>query len=140
MRVFLCSEDDPCFGAIFLTFSSNIQYKIGWCTAKLNLPIQPPTAKNKIWRVAKDSNSLIITCNTVEVLVYNISSSDKTKCLKDYVVTQIKFSGPEVNGEIDTASDFYSSDITWFGKFYSNIYQQNVYKYTRPNLPLTSYY
>ena len=94
---------------VYLYFTPTLQYYLGYCsTYYTNLPVTPPSANNKVWRITLTKTAgvrLVIHCNEVEVL--NILMSDSTCDNSEWStywnndVTKIKFAS------VDTASDYY---------------------------------
>ena len=94
---------------VFLYFTSTPQYLLSYCTSPTNLPVTPPSATDKIWRITLTRTAgvrLVIHCNDVEVLNTLLSDATcsynsrwSTYWSKD--VAKIKFSSS------DTASDYY---------------------------------
>ena len=89
-----------------MRFTSPIKYSIGQCTATDELtvmPVQPGDEVDKIWTIRKNTTTLSIECNGVEVLNYHFSDSSDTDCVTKWAgdVMKIKFS------QLDTASDGY---------------------------------
>ena len=86
-------------GEVNLIFTSNLQYLIDWCgTTYTNLPVTPPSADDKVWRITLTRTAgvrLVIHCNNVEVL--NTLISEATCSRSDWStywsrdVTKIQF-------------------------------------------------
>ena len=98
-------------GRIRLYFTSTLKYWLTYCTTSYtNLPVTPPSATDKVWRITLTRTAgvrVVIHCNDVEVLNTLVSEATcsgsgwNTYWSKD--VTKIKFySG-------DTASDYYGT-------------------------------
>ena len=106
--VFFSSAGGGHAGGVYLRFTSTLQYYVGWCRDWTNLPVTPPSAADKVWRITLTraaSVRLVIHCNDVKVL--NTLLSEAT-CRWSYwskywskEVTKIRF---DVS---DTASDYY---------------------------------
>eukprot|EP00116_Pleurobrachia_bachei_P012374 sb/3472636/ len=93
---------------VIVSFSSPMQYSIGYCTSSLtDLPVQPPVEVDKIWTITKTETALIITCSNVEVLNFLFADSSESQCVSRWGrdMEQIMFihSG--------TASDFYKAGV-----------------------------
>ena len=132
LRFFTHDDNGTELASFTLNFTSpTIKYRLGkcefdgkrWITEVL---AEPPTDNRKVWRFAKNSSTLTVTCNAVDVLVVLFSnSSNKADCLLNWegdVVGEIMFPGPTSKySYIDTASDYYSNGDQWFtsliGKF-----------------------
>ena len=72
--------------------------------------MQPPDEVKKTWTIRKTATTLSIECNGVEVLKYQFSDSDNSKCVPKWggdVVEKIRFSNAD-----DTASDSYRAKLT----------------------------
>ena len=99
-------------GYLDVKFSPKMQYFLRYCTGGYkDLPVQPPVEVDKSWKITKAKNSLIITCNDVEVLNYQFADSSDSDCGKKWggdVVEEILFVGGQGTGS-DTASDFYKA-------------------------------
>ena len=96
-------------GAVTLRFSSTLQYWLSWCTTSwYNLPVTPPSAAYKVWRITLTRTAgvrLVIHCNEVEVLNTLLSqatcSDSEWSTYWSRDVTKIKFTSS------DKASDYY---------------------------------
>ena len=134
LRFFTRADNGTHLASFYLEFTSpTIKYRVRWCKFDdeswiTDVLAEPPTDKLKVWGIAKNSSSLTVTCNAVEVLVVLFStSSNKADCMPRWegdVVGEIMFAGPTKSfsaqdGEIDTASDYYSNWDPWLliGKF-----------------------
>ena len=95
------------FSSISIQFYSKVVYEITSCSGGFKLlPIQPfPGPSERVWTVAKTPDTIIITCNGVELLRYRVGGSTDERCEgkwgKGVVMGDIQFS------TADTASDFY---------------------------------
>ena len=132
LRFFTHDDKSNHLAGFYLNFTSpTIKYRVGWCKFEdeawiTDVLAEPPIDKHKVWRFAKNSSSLTVTCNAVDVLVVSFSSSsNKADCMPRWegdVVGEIMFAGPTKpanDGYIDTASDYYSNGDPWLliGKF-----------------------
>ncbi|XP_063686031.1 sushi, von Willebrand factor type A, EGF and pentraxin domain-containing protein 1-like [Bolinopsis microptera] len=109
VAVWLYSAGGEFAGAVGLWFFSTPQCWVSWCgTFWINLPVNPPSPTDKVWRITLTRTAgvrLVIHCNEVEVL--NILLSQSTCSGSDWStywnrdVTKIKF------WSVDTASDYY---------------------------------
>nr|AFK75413.1 putative secretory peptide-3 [Pleurobrachia bachei] len=111
IRVVTFTADGKVIGAVEMWFKSSVKYKItGSCKNWYSLfPVQPPEEVDKTWTIRKNTTTLSIECNGVEVLNYQFSDSNDSSCVERWggdVVELIKFSGKE-SGNEDTASDTY---------------------------------
>ena len=106
--VYFYSAEGESAGGVLLRFTSTLQYYLAWCTYWTNLPVTPPSATDKVWRITLTRTAgirLVIHCNDVEVLNTLLSEATcsrsgwSTYWNRD--VTKIKFCFP------DTASDYY---------------------------------
>ena len=128
MRFFTHDDKGTHLASFALVFASpTIKYKLGWCKFDnkdfiTDTLAEPPTDKHKVWGIAKNSSSLTVTCNGVDVLVVSFSnSSNKADCMPRWegdVVGEIMFAGPTkgysaTDGYVDTASDYYSNGDPW---------------------------
>ena len=94
-------------GGVHLHFTSTLNYWLSYCTTSYtNLPVTPPSANEKVWRITITRTAgvrVVIHCNEVEVLNTLVSEATcdtwSTGWNKD--VTKIEFSSS------DTASDYY---------------------------------
>ena len=81
----------PGFG---IQFISPIKYEIGYCSNRVELPVQPGEELDKIWSIGKTDTTLTIDCNGVEVLNYKFSDSSDSNCAVAWegaVTTGIQF-------------------------------------------------
>ena len=115
VRTFTTEEDEEWsyIGTVGVMFTSPMRYYIAYCTyGWTSLPVQPPDEVDKIWTIQKNTTTLSIECNGVEVNNKFSESSDH-RCLSRWggdVVKNIKFYS---SGEIsDTASDSYRAKPT----------------------------
>ena len=106
--VFFYSAEGKYAGGVYLRFTSTLQYLLAWCTSWTNLPVNPPSATDKVWRISLLTRTagvrLVIHCNDVEVLNKLLSStcSDSMwSTIWNRDVTKIEFHSQ------DTASDYY---------------------------------
>ena len=107
--VVLYSAEGEYAGTVALYFTSTLQYLLGWCsTSWTNLPVTPPSATDKVWRITLTRTAgvrLVIHCNDVEVLNTLLSEATCRSGWSTYWnyrdVTKIKFDSS------DTASDYY---------------------------------
>ena len=97
-------------------FSSPMRYWIYYCTSSTDLPVEPPTKVDKIWKIIKTETAIIITCNDVEVLKYLFADSPESGCVTRVGggdLEQILFTSG-----YDTASDYYRAGKTHIYKKY----------------------
>eukprot|EP00116_Pleurobrachia_bachei_P006987 sb/3467249/ len=97
-------------GAVFVKFTSPIQYGIDYCAGYTTLPVQPPDEVDKIWTIRKTATALSIECNGVEVLNYQFSDGSSSYCVAYWggdVVEKIAFLNYYA-----TASDSYRAKPT----------------------------
>ena len=106
--VVLYSAEGEYAGTVALYFTSTLQYHIGWCSTWTNLPVTPPSATDKVWRITLTRTAgvrLVIHCNDVEVLNTLLSqatcSDSRWSTAWNRDVAKIKFY------KHDTASDYY---------------------------------
>jgi len=96
---------------LYVTFAEHaVQYWIMNCNYYTDFPIQPTGSVNKIWTIAKTEESLIISCDGVELLNYVFSESSDDECVSKWggnQVDEIRFSS------LDTASNFYRAGTDW---------------------------
>ena len=99
-------------GGVGLYFTTTpLQYQLGWCSASYtNLPVTPPSADDKVWRITLTRISgirLVIHCNDVEVLNTLISQATCSysgwSTIWNREVTKIEFTSG------DRASDYYKT-------------------------------
>ena len=98
------TADGSSIGWVTVRFFSPMQYKIGYCTSRTILPVQPPDVLDKKWTIMKTNTTLGIECNGVEVLNYQFSDSSNSYCASRWgrnEVETIRFSSS------DNASDSY---------------------------------
>ena len=66
-------------GEVHLRFTSTLQIYLNWCNPFwANLPVTPPSANDKVWRITLTKTAgvrLVIHCNGVEVLNILISQA-----------------------------------------------------------------
>ena len=89
---------------VYIYKNAPIRYYISTCTSLTNFQVKPPEEADKIWTFRKNTTTLSIDCNGVEVLNYHFSDSKYTDCEYYWggdIVERIKFS------KSDTASDGY---------------------------------
>ena len=113
VHVTFYSAEEEYAGLFRLHFTSTLKYYFGWCNTTFpNLPVTPPSANDKVWRITLTRTAgvrlVIIHCNDVEVLntlVSQATCSDSYKLKEVWSrdVTKIKFSSS------DTASDYYKA-------------------------------
>ena len=123
IRVYIWDKvEDGHQSAFWLKFTQpNWQYKLGYCFLQSkewnSLPAEPPESAVKIWKIVKNSTFLTLTCNNVEVLVFEFAkSSPSTDCRSRWEgdkVAYISFAGLKSTAKQDTASDFYSAVNPW---------------------------
>ena len=89
----LMAEEGAYFGGICIKFGHTaIQYWLDGCTTELlndspppgtyrDLPVQPPSEVDKIWTFNVTESAVVINCNGVEVLNYNLSRSSYDSCV-----------------------------------------------------------
>ena len=106
--VYFYSAEGELAGRVILRFASTLQYWLDWCsTSWTNLPVTPPSATDKVWRITLTRTAgvrLVIHCNDVEVLNTLLSEATCRSGWSTYWnrdVTKIRFYSP------DTASDYY---------------------------------
>ena len=108
LGVYFLSAGGESAGGVFLCFTSHPQYCLGWCTSWTNLPVNPPSATDKVWRITLTRTAgvrIVIHCNDVEVLNTLLSqatcSRSEWSTYWNRDVTKIMFAS------WDTASDYY---------------------------------
>ena len=95
-------------GTVGLYFTSTLQYSIYHCTSSTNLPVTPPSAADKVWRITLTRTAgvrVVIHCNDVEVLNRLLSSTCSNgawSTIWNRDVAKIQFDSGR-----DTASDYY---------------------------------
>eukprot|EP00116_Pleurobrachia_bachei_P007674 sb/3467936/ len=100
-------------GTVKVKFTSPFQYYIGWCnTSWPELPVQPPEEVDKVWKIRKNTTTLSIKCNGVEVLNYQFSDSSGTSCVSTWKKDVMKI---QFVLHHDTASDSYVEKPTKTG-------------------------
>ena len=65
-------------GGVYLGFTSTPRYLLGGCKSWTNLPVNPPSPTDKVWRITVTKTAgvrLVIHCNDVEVLNTLISEA-----------------------------------------------------------------
>ena len=107
--VYFSSAGGESAGGVSLHFTSTPQYWLSWCIYRTNLPVTPPSATDKVWRITLTKTAgvrLVIHCNEVEVVNTLLSdatcSDSKWSTVWSRDVTKINFRFPS-----DTASDYY---------------------------------
>ena len=103
-----CDNTGNWAGAVYIYFTTTIQYNIGWCTSTYNnFPVSLPAAPDKTWTIQYNTaeQRLALYCNGVQALNVLLSVSE---CTRSYwrtywerKPTQIEFLSS------DTASDSY---------------------------------
>ena len=73
--VFLSREGKEA-GGVFVKFSNPLQYMIGWCSEWKTFPPHLPSEVDKIWKFSKDKETVVVTCNDIEVI--NFIASDES--------------------------------------------------------------
>eukprot|EP00116_Pleurobrachia_bachei_P007054 sb/3467316/ len=93
-------------------YTTNWNYHIGQCMEAFTpLPVQPSSETDqKVWNLTKTDTTLIISCNGVELLEYDFTSSSDCAVWRGDVVEAIKFSS-----NFDTASKTFTCGDTPFG-------------------------
>jgi hypothetical protein len=104
--VWFYTAGDDGAGGVLLWFSSTVQYRLGWCSSFSPFPTQPPSNKEKVWRITLSRTAVIrvsIHCSNVEVLNLLISTCSDSRWSNNWTkdVEKIRFSSA------DTASDHY---------------------------------
>eukprot|EP00116_Pleurobrachia_bachei_P010452 sb/3470714/ len=90
---------------VLIYFESQYMYSSWYCmTSTAVLPVQPKEGitSDMIWSFAKSSDTLTVSCDGVELLVYEIDRECEAEWLGD-VIERVQFSPSQ-----DTASDFYA--------------------------------
>ena len=94
-------------GGVFIKLSNPPQYMLGWCSQWKLFSEKLPSDQNKLWKISKDKETVIVTCNEVEVI--NFTPSDITcdrwphwRYYWERVTDKVKFTK-----WLDTASDSY---------------------------------
>ena len=105
--VLFYSAEGELAGRVLLRFTSTLQYLLDMCSTWTNLPVTPPSATDKVWRITLTRTAgvrLVIHCNDVEVLNTLLSeatcSYSRWSTIWNRDVTKIIFSSS------DTASDY----------------------------------
>ncbi|XP_063676896.1 uncharacterized protein LOC134813141 [Bolinopsis microptera] len=97
-------------GVVYLWFTSTPRYLLNWCTAWTNLPVEPPSPTDKVWRITLTRTAgvrLVIHCNEVEVI--NILFSGTT-CIDNSWSTFWSRDVAKISfHSSDTASDYYGT-------------------------------
>ena len=125
VNVYFYSAKGEYAGAVSLRFTYTLQYDLGWCRSWTTLPVTPPSATDKVWRISLTRTAgvrLVIHCNDVEVLNTLLSQATcsysgwSTYWNRD--VTKIMFLPS------DKASDYYrpqpGNQVTNNNKYWTN--------------------
>ena len=108
VEVTLNSAGGESAGRVSLRFTSTLQYDLVWCLSWTNLPVTPPSATDKVWRITLTRTAgvrLVIHCNDVEVL--NTLLSQAT-CIDSRWITYWNRDVTKIMFRLsDTASDYY---------------------------------
>eukprot|EP00116_Pleurobrachia_bachei_P006906 sb/3467168/ len=128
LRLFTIADNGTELASFTLQYTTpTIQYRIGRCDFNgerwiTNVLAEPLADEHKVWKIAKNSSSLTVSCNAVNVLVVSFSdSTNEAVCRPAWegdIVGQIMFVGPIkssslIDDNIDTASDYYSNGDPW---------------------------
>ena len=107
-RVRFYSAGEEFVGTVWLYFTTTLQYSLYHCNVYTNLPVTPPSATDKVWRITLTRTAgvrVVIHCNDVEVLNRLLSGATCINSLWSTIwnrdVTKIQFESS------DTASDYY---------------------------------
>ena len=110
IRVGIGTVDDNYLASLIVHFfkENKVKFKIGSCMQWYKFfPVQPPEEVDKTWRIRKNTTTLSIDCNGMELLNYQFSDSNESECVPKWggdVVDWIQFSKDK-----DSASDTYKS-------------------------------
>ena len=102
------SADGQISGQVHLYFLTTLQYSLYHCTPRTNLPVTPPSADDKVWRITLTKTAgvrLVIHCNDMEVL--NRLISDGTCIDSRWSTAWNRDVAKMMFRSYDTASDYY---------------------------------
>ena len=94
---------------LLVRFNSNPFYDIGYCVAKVQIPLNQLGAdKNRIWTIEKDSNTRVkLYCNGAQIADIDTQASTSAECTQLWAVDFAGMRFIEGSHSKDTASDFF---------------------------------
>ena len=113
VQFFDANESSGKGGGITLYFDSQPKYDLGYCVARVDVPVNKlGTDKNRIWTIKKENTRMKLVCNGVEIFDIETQTSTKSECRTRWSFDCAKMRFASTHAGTDTASDFYRKYIS----------------------------